>query len=75
MNNKQPLLRALLVLVALFGQVGDASSAPNCDNEPCRATLADIVQYPGVFQNKRVVIQGVLDLRFEGHSIRHGKQI
>jgi len=64
------LRAAVLLLFGLF-LVADAWPTPNCSVDPCRATVRDLVEQPDLFQGKRVMVEGVLDLRFERHSLRH----
>lgn len=59
---------AAIVFTGLF--LG-ANTWAACGIEPCRTTVRDLVQYPDVYHGKRVRVEGVLNLRFEGHSIRH----
>jgi len=66
------VLRAALVVVAGLFLGANAWPAPNCSVEPCRATVRDLVEQPDLFQGKRVIVEGVLDLRFELHGLRHG---
>ena len=66
------MLRTALSVVSGLLLGANAWPAPNCSTEPCRATVRDLVEHPDLFQGKRVIVEGVLDLRFEGHSIRHG---
>lgn len=66
------MLRAALFVASGLLLSADAWSAPNCSVEPCRVTVRDLVEQPNLFQGKRVIVEGVLDLRFEVESIRHG---
>jgi hypothetical protein len=52
--------------------VATATAAPVCPSEPCRVTLRGLIENPESLQGKRVRVDGVLDLRFESHSLRHG---
>ena len=67
------MLREALVVVCGMFLVANALAAPDCAIEPCRATVRDLVEQPGSFQGRRVRVEGVLNLRFEVHSIRHGE--
>ncbi len=67
------MLREALVVVCGMFLVANALAAPDCAIEPCRATVRDLVEQPGSFQGSRVRVKGVLNLRFEVHSIRHGE--
>ncbi len=65
--------REALVVVGGMFLVANALAAPDCAIEPCRATVRDLVEQPESFQGRRVRVEGVLNLRFEVHSIRHGQ--
>ncbi len=67
------MLREALVVVCGMFLAANALAAPDCAIEPCRATVRDLVEQPGSFEGRRVRVEGVLNLRFEVHSIRHGE--
>jgi hypothetical protein len=66
------VLRAAQVVFTGLFLGANAWPAPNCSIEPFRATVRDLVEQPDLFQEKRVIVEGVLDLRFELHGLRHG---
>ena len=66
------MLRAALFIASGLLLSANAWPAPNCSVEPCRTTVRDLVERPDLFQGRRVIVEGVLDLRFEIESIRHG---
>lgn len=67
------MLRAALVVVGGMFLVANALATPDCATEPCRATVRDLAEQPESFQGRRVRVEGILNLRFEGYSIRDGE--
>jgi len=68
------LCRVCMVGTACWFLVGLTSAQiAECARESCSIRIVDVVRNPQAYQGKRIRVQGVLDLRFEGHSIREGE--